>query len=201
MTKEPMSWHEQVMLEGLWNEAEEGPLEFVYFWNENPRDDLRAYLNQWCASDFVFNNFKFANAEQAMMASKAHLFKDWGTLAKILQTTQPWAVKALGREVKGFVQEAWTEARFEIVRDINIAKFSQNEDMAAYLESTGDKILVEASPFDKVWGIGVDETGCGKDRVMVQSADLRDPITWPGLNLLGHALMETRAYLRQADFD
>jgi ribA/ribD-fused uncharacterized protein len=120
-----------------------------------------------------------------MMAAKARLFSDRGVLADILSASGPGEAKALGRRVKGFHEEVWREHRFGIVVDGNIAKFSQNQEVGDFLRLTGTKVLVEASPRDRIWGIGMG----------MSNAAAQDPARWRGLNLLGFALMEVRARL------
>lgn len=125
-------------------------------------------------------------AEQAMMLHKASLFKDKETFDKILKATHPKDQKALGREVKNFDQILWDNNRLSIVTRVNIEKFSQNSSLKRKLISTENRILVEAAPWDKVWGIGMG----------VDDPDILDEKKWKGLNLLGLSLMLTRDYLR-----
>lgn len=117
-----------------------------------------------------------------MMAEKARLFKDYETLEEILSSKEQGDIKALGRRIKNFKEELLNEEKFNIVKRGNLAKFSQDENLKEFLLSTKGKILVEASPYDCVWGIGrgVNEEG------------IEDPKTWRGENLLGFALMEVR---------
>ena len=119
------------------------------------------------------------------MAEKARLFGDDEVREKIATAVGPGKAKALGRQVHGFREEVWVEHRFGIVVTGNHAKFSQNEELRSYLVTTGTKVLVEASPGDRIWGIGM-----GKDNERAT-----DPMRWRGLNLLGFALMEVRAHL------
>jgi ribA/ribD-fused uncharacterized protein len=117
------------------------------------------------------------------------LFGDEHAAARIRATTDPAKAKALGREVQGFDEQRWTAERFRIVVTGNLAKFGQHPDLREYLRSTGDKVLVEASPEDRVWGIGLAAT----------DARAADPRTWRGQNLLGFALMEVRRRLGEGD--
>jgi ribA/ribD-fused uncharacterized protein len=103
-----------------------------------------------------------------------------------LRAGSPKAAKQIGREVKGFNDQVWVEARFQIVVSGNVAKFSQNPEMGEYLLGTGDKVLVEASPVDLVWGIGL----------AADNEQAMNPEQWRGLNILGFALMEARQRLR-----
>ena len=121
-----------------------------------------------------------------MMAAKARLFGDGEALAGILAAEDPGSIKALGRHVRSFDEAAWAAARFDIVTVGNMEKFGQDERLRRYLLATRDEVLVEASPVDRVWGIGLAE----------QDPRARRPAQWRGLNLLGFALMEVRARLR-----
>ena len=121
-----------------------------------------------------------------MMAAKARLFDDDEVLARILRTSDPAACKKLGREVRGFDDGPWSEARFDLVTAGNVAKFGQDLALRSYLLATGVDILVEAAPRDEIWGIGV-----GRD-----NEKAHDPRTWRGRNLLGFALVRARAILR-----
>lgn len=121
-----------------------------------------------------------------MMAEKARLFGDDEMLQRILEAPSPGAAKKLGGMVRGFEEERWKARRFAIVVAGNEHKFSQNQPLAAFLDTTGAKVLVEASPRDRIWGIGL-----AKD-----APEAQDPLRWRGLNLLGFALMEVRGRLR-----
>lgn len=143
-------------------------------------------LSQWYPSRFMLGGVGYVTAEQYMMAMKAHQFGDVVTHAAILHTDNPREQKALGRQVKGFDPLIWNQVAREIVYQGNVAKFSQNPELLRYLLSTDAKELVEASPTDTVWGIGI-----GMD----------DPLrffreSWRGTNWLGLALMATRMKLR-----
>ncbi len=96
-------------------------------------------------------------------------------------------MKALGRQVRGFDERLWGEVRYSVVLSGNYYKFTQNPAMMRFLLATGDKILVEASPLDKIWGIGLGR----------QSENASRPSAWRGQNLLGFALMEVRDELRR----
>ena len=122
-----------------------------------------------------------------MMASKAELFGDQEVFARILAAKSPREAKALGRLVSGFDDDVWHRRRYEIVLDGTRSKFSQNPDLADFLLSTGDKVIAEASPVDKIWGIGL-----AHDDKRAQN-----PLEWQGANLLGFALMEVRDVLNR----
>lgn len=164
---------------------------YLFFWGHQSHGDTveKTCLSQWYPADFMDSEHRYASAEHYMMAQKALLFGDHDCFQKILQATHPGAAKALGREVRGFVQERWNAMRINYVVRGNLLKFSQNNDLKQFLLSTGERVLVEASPLDDIWGIGVDEK-----QARSLSVD-----QWPGLNLLGFALMQVREKTRIGD--
>ena len=166
---------------------EEKNLEFLPFWSHKNTNPISATcFSQWYPSEFKDNNkVLFKNAEQYMMFMKATIFQNFTIADKILETTDPKIIKQLGREVKGFESQVWDRCKFEVVVSGNYFKFSQNEELRNFLLSTGDKILVEASPLDLVWGIGF----------APQDKEVNDVSKWKGENLLGFALMEVRDLL------
>lgn len=142
-------------------------------------------FSQWHPSRFVVDEIPYSHAEQFMMAEKARLFGDHETLALIMKATHPWKQKQLGQAVQGFVQPTWDAACEDIVFQGNLAKFSQNPSMLDELRETGMKILTEASPTDRIWGVGL---GMGDPRLLDESQ-------WRGKNLLGKTLMKVRKEL------
>lgn len=145
----------------------------------------KSCLSNWFPATFVIDEIEYSTAEHYMMAEKARLFGDSKTLSKILVAKSPGAAKRFGREVQGFDEQLWNEACMEIVVRGNLAKFSQHESLSSYLLKTGDKIIVEASPVDRIWGIGLAQ----------DHEDATRPQKWRGQNLLGFALMEVRSML------
>ena len=165
---------------------------FLLFWGHQPSSDgtiTASCLSQWWPSTFVVDKKEFKTAEHWMMAQKAELFNDEAIYNQILSTPSPKDVKELGRKIKNFDEGIWNSKREQVVVDGNLHKFSQDKKLKTYLLSTGTKILVEASPYDKIWGIGL------------KADDNRasNPVTWQGLNLLGFALMEVRDKLLNMD--
>ena len=149
-----------------------------------------ACLSQWFPAAFEIDGIKYLTAEHFMMAEKARLFGDHGSLANILECKTPKEAKAFGRKVQNFETEAWQKHCTDIVVKANLAKFSANPGLADWLVATAPKVLVEASMWDKIWGIGLVASAAGAD----------DPKRWKGRNLLGFALMETRDVLaKKAD--
>ncbi len=160
-------------------------LTYVFFWGHQPAEHglSASCCSQWYDAPFVVDGVHYPTAEHYMMAEKAALFGDQATRTQILQTPNPGAAKALGRQVRGFDEQTWVQARFPIVCRANEAKFAQHADLRAYLAQTGTRVLVEASPVDRIWGIGLAQ----------DDARAHDPNQWRGLNLLGFALMQVRA--------
>jgi ribA/ribD-fused uncharacterized protein len=167
-------------------------LKYLFFWGHQPNPDGtigKTCFSQWWQSAFVVENITYPTAEHWMMAEKARLFKDETALAKILQAKSPAEAKKLGRTVRNFDSALWDTHKYEAVRAGNFYKFSQHPDLQEFLLNTHDRILVEASPMDKIWGIGMAQT----------HTDIENPAYWKGENLLGFALMEVRERL-MADF-
>lgn len=131
----------------------------------------------------------YTSAEQWMMAEKARVFADRPILEKILLTDDPREAKKLGIKVSFFDEDVWRERSYDIVFEGNLLKFSQNRELKEYLISTGEAVLVEASPYDKIWGIGMKWGDEG----------IENPKNWHGQNLLGFALMEVRDLLKEQD--
>lgn len=153
--------------------------DFIFFWGGT--------YSQWCPSVFKIDGVEYNCAEQYMMAKKALLFGDYDSLALIMNTKEPKEQKALGKKVKGFNKEKWETYCRDYVYDANYAKFTQNSEMQKELLATGDKEIVEASPEDKIWGIGLHET----------NPLAWDKSTWEGTNWLGEAIMKVRKKLRE----
>lgn len=143
---------------------------FLFFW--------QGIYSNWSASAFKMDGKQFVNAEQAFMWQKARFFGDDEVAEKILLDSTPNGVKALGRRVKNYNDEKWSDVRFIMMYDACLAKFKQNPALKTELLATGSLHLVEASPYDKVWGIGMAENDAG----------VEDEANWKGLNLLGKAL-------------
>ncbi len=175
---------------GLRRASESGErLAYRFFWGHRARKDgalSDSCFSQWWPCRFVVDGQPYSSAEQYMMAAKARLFDDGEALARILAVDDPGRIKALGRQVRSFDEAKWAAARFDIVTVGNVEKFGQDERLRRHLSATGDEILVEASPLDRVWGIGL----------AADHEDATRPERWPGLNLLGFALMRGRAMLR-----
>ncbi|MCQ6563774.1 NADAR family protein [Paenibacillus mendelii] len=158
---------------------------FLFFWGHTPPSDGsvdKSCFSQWWMSPFVVEGTEYSCAEQYMMAEKARLFGDNEMLAAIMQAKHPKEMKAFGRAVSSFDQDLWESQCYEIVKRASLAKFSQNPQLGDYLKSTKNRILVEASPQDRVWGIGLSQADPG----------VENPMKWRGRNLLGFVLSQVR---------
>jgi ribA/ribD-fused uncharacterized protein len=151
--------------------------------------------SQWYRSPFEIDGIKYRTAEHYMMACKARTFGDNETLAAILAESDPSKAKALGRLVRGWSDDVWKQVRFQHVCRGSFEKFRQNPDLLWQLVETGDREIVEASPYDKIWGVGLSEDEALKFWKTGQNT-IPQP-AWPGLNLLGKALMAARTMLTQ----
>lgn len=163
---------------------------FFFFWGHQAAKDgstTRSCLSQWWVAPFDVEGVTYKTAEHWMMAGKASLFGDNETIGNILLADTPAHAKNLGRQVANFDPVKWDEHKFDLVVKGNWYKFSQHPELKAFLLGTGEQVLVEASPVDNVWGIGLagDHPGA------------KDPRRWKGENLLGFALMEVRAMLKE----
>lgn len=128
-------------------------------------------------------SIRFTSAEQYMMYRKAVLFKDEESASKILKEQDPNECKKLGRKVNGFIKEIWDKEGLRIVREGNVLKFYQNPDLFSHLLLAGNRKFVEASPYDRIWGIGIG----------IDDSRLKDETIW-GQNLLGEILTSVKDF-------
>jgi ribA/ribD-fused uncharacterized protein len=164
-------------------------IKFLFFWGHTPAKDgsiTQSCFSQWWISPFQVAGIEYKTAEHWMMAGKARLFNDLSNLESVLQSNTPAEAKKLGRMVKHFDPAIWDQHKFNLVVEGNFYKFSQQEALKAFLLNTHDRVLVEASPVDSIWGIGM-----AKDHAAIEN-----PLLWKGENLLGYALMEVRDKLQ-----
>lgn len=159
---------------------------YLLFWG--------SHFSNWYPAEFVINNIadvpgemQFNCVEQYMMYMKAKLFNDRTIMSAVLNTNNPKEQKSLGRKVGGFKLDVWDGCKDLIVYDGCFAKYSQNSDLKKAILETKNLILVEASPYDKIWGIGMAE----------DDPDATDETKWKGENLLGKALMKVRDTLNE----
>jgi ribA/ribD-fused uncharacterized protein len=164
-------------------------LKYLFFWENTPSKDgsaSKSCFSQWWEESFTVDGKTYLSAEHWMMVEKAKLF-DKEMMDKILAASSPDLAQKLGRKIKNFDSKVWSEEKYEIVKQGNIHKFSQNEKNKTFLLDTNDEILVESNPNDKIWGIGLSHN----------HKDSSNPTLWQGENLLGFALMEARDYLKK----
>lgn len=164
-------------------------IKYMFFWGHQPSKDgsiTKTCFSQWWVAPFEVEGVVYNTAEHWMMAGKARLFNDEEVLEKILAASSPYMAKKYGRMVKGFSAEAWDKHKFSLVVQGNYHKFLQHKNLGTFLGGTQDRVLVEASPLDKIWGIGLAADATG----------IENPSVWKGHNLLGYALMEVRDQLK-----
>jgi ribA/ribD-fused uncharacterized protein len=165
-------------------------IKYLHFWGHRPRADGQvgaSCLSQWWPSPFTVDGVNYATAEHWMMARKARLFGDAEAERRALEAGHPSQAKKAGRLVRGFEEAVWERERFGIVVEGSVHKFTAHAGLRGFLLGTGDRVLVEASPVDRVWGIGLP----------ADDEAATDPERWRGPNLLGFALMEARGRLRE----
>jgi ribA/ribD-fused uncharacterized protein len=154
---------------------------YTFFWKPS---ETNGEFSQWHMSEFTdAEGIIYKCAEQYMMYWKAKLFDDEKIAKKILDTTDPKEIKLLGRKIKNFDESTWVANREDIVYDGNYYKFTQDKKLKKKLLKCSN--FVEASPYDKIWGIGY-----------VKSQALANKSTW-GLNLLGKALDKVKEVLKE----
>lgn len=169
------------LVNGLVRRSIDNNIDFLFFRGHYSK----SCLSQWFPSKFKICGITYNYAEQFVMAEKARVFGDEKTRKMILNTSDPQEIKSLDRGLKGFDAYAWNEISDIAVEYCNMAKFSQNRDLLEYLIGTGDKVIVDASPLDTMWGIGMNEN----------DPNIMDVSKWKGLNKLGFALMEVREWM------
>lgn len=181
----------QLDLESLRSRCHHGEsFTYILFWGHRVPTDgtvVSTCMSQWYPLGFTIENIRYPTAEHWMMACKARLFGDDEMLAEILTAATPAQAKKLGRKVRNFDEAKWKAKAREFVTQGNYAKFTQHPRLREFLLRTGDAIIVEASPFDRIWGIGMGAS----------HADAQNPIGWRGTNLLGFALMDVRERIRR----
>ncbi|MFI1166652.1 NADAR family protein [Streptomyces sp. NPDC020801] len=176
-------------------------IKYLHFWGHRPRPDGRvgaSCLSQWWPAPFTVDGVTYASAEHWMMAGKARLFQDSEAERRVPAAGHPAEAKKAGRLVRGFDDAIWARERFRIVVEGSVHKFAAHPELRAFLVDTGarsemgvppaegwGRVLVEASPVDRVWGIGL----------AADDEAAADPERWRGPNLLGFALMEARERL------
>jgi ribA/ribD-fused uncharacterized protein len=138
-------------------------------------------FSQWFPCTFTVDGVVYNRTEQYMMHQKALFFGDTEIAAEVMKQTNPAEMKKLGRQVKNFDRDRWNAVARAIVYKGNMAKFGQNPDLLKALLAT-EGTIVEASPTDKIWGIGLAAT----------DPRANDRSQWPGTNWLGEVLTIVR---------
>jgi ribA/ribD-fused uncharacterized protein len=151
----------------------------VLFWGGWP--------SNWEPSQFTIDGVEYNCVEQYMMAKKAQLFQDEEIYKKIMSSRYPKAQKEFGGKVRNYDDEKWSAVRYKVVLEATIEKYKQNPVLLERLLATGSAQFVEASPFDKIWGVGLTD----------DDPRILDPKKWNGQNLLGKAITEAREHIRQ----
>lgn len=145
-------------------------VKYKFFWN--------GIFSNWHESNFEINGIKYNCGEQYMMHQKAITFKDKEIANKILCEYSPRRQKQLGRQVRNFNPQKWDLVKYELVKNGLREKFNQNSELKRYLLKYKGFQIVEASPEDRIWGIGF------YDSEAIQNIE-----NW-GENLLGKILTE-----------
>lgn len=164
---------------------EKSDMSFLFFWGHQKSKDgyiTKSCLSQWWKCQFSDGENEYTSTEQYMMSEKAKLFGDLELQARIITSEDPKEIKHLGRQIKNFEQATWDAKKREIVTKGNYLKFTQDNELRHYLLATGNDLLVEASPVDDIWGVGLAEN----------DPTITNPLLWRGENLLGFALMDVR---------
>lgn len=165
-------------------------IDFLFFWGHTSSSGSAVgphVLSQWFEQPFELDGISYRSAEHYMMAEKARSFGDSETERAIIAAESPREAKALGRTVKGFDADRWSARSLDVVTKGSVAKFQSSDEFQRYLLGTANRVLVEASPVDAIWGIGLAS----------DDPAAKIPSQWPGRNLLGLALMRARAELRR----
>lgn len=164
-------------------------VKYLFFWGHTQKSQGtidKSCFSQWYPATFSERDTTYLTAEHYMMAKKAELFGDLSICDEILKVSHPKQAKELGRKVRSFDGAVWDENKIPIVQQANLLKFSQHPELREFLLGTGDRIIVEASPYDRVWGIGM----------AGDHPHAEQPERWRGENLLGFALMAVRVQLQ-----
>lgn len=153
---------------------------YVLFWGE---EDI---FSNFYPCNFSYQDgnmiYTFSNSEQLFMYKKAIQFKAFEIADKILSTPKPYGCKKLGRLIPNYEEKVWEVERYKVMVEVLTVKFNSNLLFKQCLQLTIGKTIVEASPYDKIWGVGLEDT----------HTDILNEDKWKGLNLLGKALMEVR---------
>ena len=164
---------------------------YVFFWGHTPNGSGvgKHVLSQWWPARFTVDGDTYISAEHYMMAEKARLFGDEETRSSILATSKPGAARRWAAPCAASTRNVGSGIASTSSSEPAVRSSGRTPMLAAYLAETGDKVLVEASPVDRVWGIGLAADDPRAER----------PAEWQGLNLLGFALMRARTMLAERE--
>ena len=180
-----MQQYSRSLLQALYDTGES--IKYLFFWGHQPNADGtigKTCFSQWWESSFTVDGEVYNTAEHWMMAKKAILFEDMAAYKRVLLAKTPAEAKKIGREVNNFDPAIWETHKFELVKQGNIHKFEQHPNLRTFLLQSQNRVLVEASPRDTIWGIGMGAS----------NPEVENPHKWRGENLLGFALMEVRDF-------
>ena len=150
-------------------------------------EDYGCFSN-WYKANFEYAGREYSSVEQYMMFQKVSMFYQYELADEIMKTDDPAVIKKLGQtRFRGFNSKMWDSLAYTIVKRGVKAKFSQNEELLKILLSTGEKVLMECSANDLIWGIGI----------AIDSEEIYNPSAWRGKNQLGRILMSVRDELRE----
>jgi ribA/ribD-fused uncharacterized protein len=153
---------------------------FTFFWESG------SPFSNWYPQSFDHLGIRYNCSEQYMMYKKALLFRDIEVAEMIMEQTSPRKQKFLGRQVRGFDQTVWLRECEDIMVPALVSKFTQDTYSLNCMLDTGDSTIVEASPYDKIWGIGMTK----------DDPRATDPTQWEGENRLGICLMKARDVIK-----
>lgn len=156
----------------------------ILFWKPA---SANGWLSNWSKHPIQENGVYFKTVEHYIMYRKALLMKDSASATKILDTDMPYRVRQLGRKIVPYDEKTWASNREAIIFDAILLKVEAYPSLKVALVTSGNKTIVEASPYDKIWGVGL---AASDPRILL-------PEYWEGTNLLGEAWMKVRAHLRE----
>jgi ribA/ribD-fused uncharacterized protein len=181
-----MNYNKQWLIEKY---RKQEKIKYLFFWGHQLSKDgtiTQSCLSQWWIAPFEVEGKRYPSAEHYMMVKKAELFNDYEIAERAYSAASPAEAKKMGRLIKNFDSALWDAQKYEIVVSGNYHKFSQHEVLKDFLLKTSERVLVEASPVDPVWGIGL----------AADDDNAENPLLWKGENLLGFALMKVRIQLK-----
>ncbi|CAL1163887.1 unnamed protein product [Cladocopium goreaui] len=154
-----------------------------FYWHDMPYTFV---MPEYARQRWTPKEIQCQFSEKAIMAIKASLFDDQETFRLIDKSTSPDDTKALGRKVKNFNTDLWSKHLEQTAFEVVYQKFNSFKHLRELLLKTENKLLVEAAPNDRIWGVGLAKS----------DPKIWNPKQWNGTNVLGNALMQAREKLR-----